>query len=210
MKNLAVLSAVLILGGSLAAAIWLIPADEVPTPLVEQSPAPTAPLYQPSEQQAQQPSPVEKPAEQDVQMEAASLPPGVSAEEAERKRRMLELDRAAQKRFDEAVAMDRIDPDRVDPSVRQLFTTLTLEPNFDLDSGREGFIDGMRIAEISGASPLAKACFKKGDRLVRFNGQPLEDPALVAHLFASLGKRFEVCAQRDGGEHCRQIDLAVN
>ncbi|MGQ9424372.1 PDZ domain-containing protein [Gilvimarinus sp. F26214L] len=144
----------------------------------------------------------------DITVEQEPAPPPVmSEEEARRHRRMIALNQAAQNRFDETVAMDKIDPAQIQPAVRNLFNSLTLEPHFDVEQGREGFVSGMRIAELSARNPLAEAGFQAGDRLVRFDGQPLEDPSQIAHLFASLGESFEVCAERETGEYCRIINL---
>nr|WP_246395242.1 PDZ domain-containing protein [Microbulbifer rhizosphaerae] len=65
----------------------------------------------------------------------------------------------------------------------------------------------MRIAELSDRNPLARAGFRPGDRLVRINGEPLLDPAQIAHLFTALGDRFEVCVDREALEDCRVVVL---
>lgn len=136
------------------------------------------------------------------------LPPGLTQQEARKRRRLLELDRAAEARFEEAVATDGLTADDVQPAVRALFATMTLEPAFDPDQGREGYVNGLRIAALTGRNPLAKAGFRAGDRLTRLNGQPLEDPAQIVYIVTGLRERFEVCAVRNGSDYCRIIEVA--
>ncbi len=133
--------------------------------------------------------------------------PDLDPEEARRRQRLLELEQAADERFAETVELDGLHADAVSPSVRNLFQTMTLEPHFDLGQATEGYVNGMRIAELSGANPLAKAGFRRGDRLTRWNGQPLVDPAQIAYAMLSLGEEFEVCAEREGGDYCRIVSL---
>lgn len=139
--------------------------------------------------------------------EETAPPEGMTKAEAERERRRLELERAAGKRFQQAVRMDGLKPSDVAPSVRAMFSTVTLQPVVDPETGTPGYVEGMRIAEIAGNNPLARAGFGRGDRITRINGDPLTDPAQIAHLFTSLGQRFEVCAEQEGGRRCRIVTL---
>lgn len=132
---------------------------------------------------------------------------GLTEAEIEEHRQRQQLDRAATQRFNATVQMDNLSPDKVLPEVREMFKTLTLEPAYDVERGNAGFIDGMFIAELTSANPLAKAGFKAGDRLVSFDGMPLQDPSEVAHLFVELGEQFEICADRDGNQYCQIITL---
>lgn len=134
-------------------------------------------------------------------------PPGMTEAQAERQRRLQQLQEAADARFKETVQLDGLRPADIEPSVRELLRTVKLEPVFDLERGADGYINGMQISKLIGTSPFAAAGFRLGDRLTRINGEPLVDPAQIAHLFAQLGERFEVCAARDGGEHCRMVVL---
>lgn len=67
---------------------------------------------------------------------------------------------------------------------------------------------GLSIAWRNKRNPLAKAGFRIGDRLIRLNGQPLEDPAQIAYIVIGLRERFEVCAARDGADYCRVVVAA--
>ncbi len=135
----------------------------------------------------------------------AALPPGITEEEARKRRRLMALEASAEARFAEAVELDGLTADRVSPSVRRLFDSLALEPVFDVEEGTEGFVDGLRIAEMSRANALSRSGFQVGDRLVRLGGQPLVDPAQIAYTMISLGERFEVCAARETGSYCRIV-----
>lgn len=139
--------------------------------------------------------------------DSAEPPPGLTQAEAERRRREIELKQAAEERFQQAVKMDGLKPSNVRPAVRSMFRSVKLEPVVDPEDGRAGYVDGMRIAELGMNNPLSRAGFETGDRLTRINGEPLSDPAQIAHLFASLGERFEVCAARADQRRCRVITL---
>lgn len=132
---------------------------------------------------------------------------GFTPEELAEKRRLLAVEQAADQRFDEAVQMDRLSADQVNTEVKQLMQTVNLEPVFDSGNGPEGFIDGLKIVELSNSNPLAAAGFKAGDKLTVINGQPLQDPAQIAYLFTTLESRFEVCADRDDGQYCRFVTI---
>lgn len=132
---------------------------------------------------------------------------GLTEEEIAERKRLQQLREAADQRFSTTVATDNLSAEKVPSSVRRLFKTMTLEPVYDIQ-GQAGYIDGMRIAAISDANPLAMAGFRAGDRLTSFNGLPLKDPAEIAYLFSSLGEEFEVCAQRGEDRRCRLVSLA--
>lgn len=139
-----------------------------------------------------------------------ALPPGLDAEEARRRRQLLALRRAADERFSETVAVDGLRSDDVDPAVRRLFGSLTLTPEFDLGRTVEGQVSGLRIAQLSGANPLAAAGFRSGDVLTRLDGQPLNDPAQIAYTIMDLDSEFEVCAKRRRGEYCRLVTATAD
>lgn len=132
---------------------------------------------------------------------------GLSEKELERKRRLERRARAAEERFDNTVAMDGLGADDVDPAVRSLFQSMTLEPAFDLERGEPGQVDGMHIRHLRPNNPLAHAGFETGDRLVRINGESLRDPAQIATLFTRIEGAMEVCAERSGSDRCRTIAL---
>lgn len=132
---------------------------------------------------------------------------GLTEEEIAERERLHKLEQAANRRFDTAVATDELRADQVRPAIKKLFKTMTLEPAFDPDSDLEGYIDGMRIAELTSVNPLAQAGFQKGDRLVSLGGYPLRDPAEIATLFTQLDEQFEVCARRSADRLCRIISL---
>lgn len=132
---------------------------------------------------------------------------GFTAEEITKRRRIQALQAAADQRFNEVVEVDNLQAQQVHPQVRALFKTLSLKPVYNADETNDGYIDGMKIVELAYDSPFTKAGFKIGDKLTSVNGQLLNDPAQIAHLFADLGTHFDVCAERDGGEQCRTITL---
>lgn len=215
MKYFASITSLILVAAAVLAVVWYLPSQEQPEAVapVAAQPAEVEQTVPEALNQADVAKPAEveeEPEEQTTAEEESDLPPGLTEEEARRERRRLELAEAAEARFNETVKADRIEPEQVEPAVRSMFKTVKLEPEFDPDQGREGFIDGMRISHLMPGNALAEAGFEKGDRITRFNGQPLEDPAQVAHLFASLGTSFEVCAQRGNGEYCRLINLPVN
>lgn len=132
---------------------------------------------------------------------------GLPDEELARLKRRYEFERAAERRFHQTADADGLTPDSVRPEVRTLFSTLRLEPEYDLREGQQGYVDGMRVARMESGNPLAKAGFRVGDRLTRINGEALRDPAVIAHLMTRLGTTMEVCASRSGNLICRQITL---
>lgn len=132
---------------------------------------------------------------------------GLTEEELQRKTRQRAYQQAAEARFKQAVKMDGLHPDAVDPDVRALFKTLTLDPVIDTQNTRKGSVNGMRIADLSKRNPLADAGFTTGDRLTRINGVALNDPAQIAHLFTRIENHMEVCAERSGKEYCEHVTL---
>ena len=153
---------------------------------------------------APQPLAAEKPADSaTAKLKAA----GYSDKEIEAHKRRLALRSAATARFNETVKMDNLNPGEVKPEVRQMFRTLRLSPDYDVAEGEPGFVNGMFISELQQNNPLSKAGFKRGDKLVSFDGMPLQDPAEIAHLFVDLGSQFEVCADRVGERLCRIVTL---
>lgn len=145
----------------------------------------------------------------DAQAAEPDAPPfGLSREEAQRRKRLLELEEAAQARFSETAELDGLRAEDVQPGVRALFDSVTLQPAYDVENGTEGFVNGLRIMELTDNNPLAKAGFHAGDRLTRFDGQPLVDPAQIAYTMTSLGESFEVCADRNGSDFCRVVDAS--
>lgn len=212
MKYFASITSLVLVAAAVLAVVWYLPGEEQPTAVADTAEQP-ARVEEAVPEPLPEPEPLateEETEEQAAVEEESDLPPGLTEEEARRERRRLELAEAAEARFNETVKADRIEPEQVEPAVRSMFKTVKLEPEFDPDQGREGFIDGMRISRLLPDNPLAQAGFEKGDRITRFNGQPLEDPSQVAHLFASLGTSFEVCAERGSGEYCRLINLPAN
>ncbi|MFW6093149.1 MAG: hypothetical protein ACODAC_04185 [Pseudomonadota bacterium] len=173
------------------------PAAADPEPAVAASEAPASP--QPEEPAAE---PESTPAATE-----APLPEGMTPEEARRERRLLELREAAEARFSETVELDGLRASDARPEVRRLFEAVTLEPVFDVQQATEGYVSGMRIAEMTSRNALARAGFRTGDRLTRIDGQPLVDPAQIAYTMVSLGEAFEVCAERDTAAYCRTVTL---
>lgn len=200
------LTVVALVAGAGLAVYWWLPTPAAPAA----TPAPSA---EPAERSRPTPERAETPSSDSggaVTADGAGGEPPIAdldPEEARRRQRLMELEQAADQRFEETVELDGLRAEAVPPSVRDLFQTMTLEPHFDLDQATEGYVDGMRIAELSGANPLAKAGFRAGDRLTRWNGQPLVDPAQIAYAMLSLGEEFEVCAEREGGDYCRIVSL---
>lgn len=148
---------------------------------------------------------VDAPSETSAAPAPADLPPGMTKQEARERRRLMALQASAEARFAETVDLDGLTADRIAPPVRRLFDSLSLEPVFDLENGTEGFVDGLRIAEMSRGNALARSGFRVGDRLVRLGGQPLVDPAQIAYTMIDLGAEFEVCAARETGSYCRIV-----
>lgn len=198
------------LGAAAVAAIvvylWAQPRPPAAQPPVSQSePATGAATQSPAERESV--AIADKPDSTDTPQNGTEPIQGMTEAEAKRQRRIQELERAAEERFQQAVRTDGLDPSDVSPSVRAMFSSVTLQPVVDPSTGTPGYIEGMRIAEIAGENPLAKAGFSPGDRITRIDGKPLNDPAQIAHLFTALGGRFEVCAAREGNRRCRMIAL---
>lgn len=201
----------LLLGVSLPVGYWLLRgADTAPVEVLPEEASSAAvvpdPVKQPQLQQAENNS--EKDSESREMDEYHRLKLlGLTEEEIANRQRRQELEQAANRRFEEAVKADGLNAEQVPPAVKKLFKTMTLEPAFDPESNVEGFVDGMRIAELTSLNPLARAGFQQGDRLESFDGYPLQDPAEIAHLFTQLGEQFEVCARRSEERLCRIISL---
>lgn len=158
--------------------------------------------------QAQEiPSPESVPEESAQGKEAEGNRFGLSDEELARTKRRYQFEQAAEQRFRETADMDGLTPDSVKPEVRRMFRTLKLQPEYDLDEGRQGYIEGMRVDRMASDNPLARAGFQVGDRLTRINGEALRDPALIAHLMTRIDSSMEVCARRAGNRFCRQVML---
>lgn len=203
MRNMLIIVGVAVVAALVAA--WYLTGDQGARPPADPAehspPAPAASVVP----HAGVRSPAASGAAGEVEEKAEALPPGLTAEEAERRRRLLALERAAQARFSETVELDGLQAEQVRPAVRALFESMTLEPAFDVEDGMEGYVNGLRIAELSGRNPLARAGFRTGDRLTRLDGQPLVDPAQIAYTMTSLGDSFEVCADRNGAAYCRIV-----
>lgn len=201
----------LLLAFSLPIGYWLLRGvDTAPVDIMPESTSSAAvdpdPVQQPQLQQTQSDSGKDTGAlEMDKYHRLKSL--GLTEEEIANRERLHELEQAANRRFDDAVNADSLQANQVRPAVRSLFKTMTLEPAFDPENNVEGFVDGMRIAELASINPLARAGFQQGDRLVSFDGYPLQDPAEIAHLFTQLGEQFEVCARRSEDRLCRIVSL---
>ena len=120
----------------------------------------------------------------------------------ERERRQL----AARERFSSAVQSDRLRPEQVSDNVRAFFADMDLEPV--VSEERMGMINGMRINWLDKNHPLAQAGFEEGVRLTRIDGDPLQDPADIAHLPTRMGDSLEVCGEQDGRESCHYIQLS--
>lgn len=201
----------LLLGVSLPAGYWLLRgADTASVEVLPEEASSAAvvpnPVKQPQLQQAENDSEKDSDSrEVDEYHRLKSL--GLTEEEIANRQRRQELEEAANRRFDNAVEADRLQAEQVRPAVKKLFKTMTLEPVFNPERNVEGFVDGMRIAELTSINPLAKAGFQQGDRIVSFDGYPLQDPAEIAHLFTRLGEQFEVCARRSEDRLCRIISL---
>lgn len=191
-----------LLGGGETAPVEVSPKDTNSTEVVPRPVKASAPEPQQAER-----DPETNSAMQDKEEYRRLKALGLTEEQIAERERVRELEQAANRRFESAVSADELRADQVRPAIKKLFKTMTLEPVFDPDSDLEGYVDGMRIAELTRPSPLAKAGFRKGDRLVSFDGYPLRDPAEIASLFTQLEEQFEVCARRSADRLCRIISL---
>ena len=127
-------------------------------------------------------------------------------EQIEELRQQYNMKLAAERRFSETIELDNLQPEQVHPSIKNLFKTIQLEPVINTKNSREGYVDGMIIAKLVDRNPFAKAGFALGDQITSIDGQPLTDPAQIAHLFTALGETFEACAKRGDDLFCREID----
>lgn len=203
----------LLLAVSLPMGYWLLRGgDTTPVAVLPEETSSTEVVPDPVKAPAPEPQQAESdpeanPAIQDKEEYHRLKSLGLTEEEIAERERVRELEQAANRRFESAVASNELRADQVRPAIKKLFKTMTLEPAYDPDSDLEGYVDGMRIAELTSLSPLAQAGFQKGDRLVSFGGYPLRDPAEIATLFTQLDEQFEVCARRSADRLCRIISL---
>lgn len=179
--------------------------DEEATPVAEQPQEQSVPQEQPQVTEQKQST---EPREEDSEVAKLAEQYGMTEDEIRERMKLEEHQRAAEARFHEAVDMDGLTPEALDPGVRDLFQTLKLKPAFDLREGEQGSIDGMVVDRMTPRNPLAQAGFKVGDKLTRINGVALTDPAEIAHLFTRVKGNMEVCAEQGGSEVCKSIKLA--
>lgn len=115
----------------------------------------------------------------------------------------LELEAQAKERFDDSLERSGITAREIEEGVKHLFETVTVEPVL-LEGGR---MDGLRIFDLPSGHPLDRAGLVEGDRLVRLNGYPLDDPAVLPDVLIRLRRSFEACVWRNGEELCTRVTV---
>jgi regulator of sigma E protease len=134
---------------------------------------------------------------------------GPEGEEPARLNSIIDYDRVLARYFDRPIThvIERrpILPSGAQGAASERFV-LTIPPNHFLDFGLRleiGPIDGIRKG-----SPAEKAGFRKGDRIVKVNGQDDFDPMrLPGKCFASAGKPLTFEVEREGRTGSRQTHI---
>jgi hypothetical protein len=116
------------------------------------------------------------------------------------------LARKAEERWMNAVDEGGYSASDLDPSIRNFFSDVGLEPRYE----EGGSITGLVIQDLRDDHPLAIAGFRIGDRLNRIQGVALRHPEEIPSLLAHLGPNFSVCRAEDDSDAmvvCEEFSL---